>query len=84
MASNNQVLRITAEEWNVQKSRGAGVLVDQHPYVIVNNALTGEPTYHPVVILEPQFHGQGGWVGFREARRDATAAQGHLEQADGA
>lgn len=82
MASKMQVLRITAEEWRSQKANGLAVLIDQHPYVVVYNAYTGEPSYHPVVILEPQFAGQSGWVGFREARRDATT-QGQMDQADG-
>jgi hypothetical protein len=46
------ILKITTEQWHAQKTRGAALVVDGHPFIKAMNELTHEPIYQPVAILK--------------------------------
>jgi hypothetical protein len=47
------VIRISAEQWQAKQASGLAVVVNDCAYIVTTHESTNEPTYQPVLVLEP-------------------------------
>ena len=52
MDTHENVVRISAEQWNERRARGLTAVVSDLPYIVLTHAVTHEPVYQSVAILE--------------------------------
>jgi len=48
------ILRISTEQWQAKQASGLAVVVNDRAFIVTTHESTREPTYQPVVILEPK------------------------------